>query len=311
MPPFLEILSQVLILFSLIVTGFSALKLKIITSSAVPNLISLILKITLPAMILDSMVNQAYSPQVLAASGSVLLISFAVYAVLILLAIPLGSALHCPPEDRGVYRFVLSFSNVGFMGFPVVQAVFGKEALFYTAIYNLPFNLLSFTLGVIMLLRGHSGPAFRLDWRHFTSPVLVSIVIGFLVFLTGLHPPTVVSQILALTGSVTTPLSMILVGALLAQNRFRETFGQWRLYVVSALRLVVWPLVVYFALRLFVADPLLAAIPALITAMPAAANTALLATEHGANAKLASRAVFLSTLLSIVTLPLVAVLVRS
>lgn len=309
--PFFEILQQVLVLFVLILIGLFAVRWKVLPQAAVQGLVSLVLKITLPAMILDSMIHQNFSPAVLAQSGTIVLVSFAVYAALILLSLPLGAWLNSPPQDRGVYRFVLSFSNVGFMGFPIVGAVFGKEALFYTALYNLPFNLLTFTLGVWMLLRGHDREGAPALWKELANPVVLSILAGFVLFVTGVQPPALVGRIFELTGSVTTPLSMLLVGALLAQHPVKSALGEPRLYLVAGLRLLVWPAAVFFVLRLFTSDPWLVGIPTLITAMPAAANTALLASAHGANANLASRAVFFTTLLSIFTLPLVVWLLQS
>jgi predicted permease len=104
---------------------------------------------------------------------------------------------------------------------------------------------------------------------------------------------------------------MILVGAMLAGVSLRSTFRHWRLYIISFLRLLLWPLLVFLVLRLITNDTMLIAVPTLITAMPAAANTALLANEHGADEHLASQAVFVSTLLSILSISLVAALLNA
>lgn len=305
------VFSQVLILFLLLMTGFLARRLKVFGAEAIKGMTSLIIKVSLPAMILHSMATQSFTPELLVRSLQVLLASCVVYGVLIGLAVPIGRLLRCPPQDRGVYRFVLVFSNVGFMGFPVVSAVFGQEALFYASIYNLPFNLLAFTVGVVILLRGQDQPvggkaAFKLEWQHIISPVVVAILAGYAAFLLQPPIPQPVISFLELAGSITTPLSMLVIGGMLAQAPLGAAFGQWRIYVVGAFRLLIWPLAVWFSLRAVFSDPLLAAIPAIITAMPAAANTALLAGEHGANELLASRTIFITTLFSVLTIPLMA-----
>lgn len=309
MDHFVQILSQVLVLFLLLLAGFVCVRSKVFNDSAIKGMTSLIIKLTLPAMILDSMLKQDFSPALMIESGLILLISFVIYAVLIALAIPFGHFFKANPLDIGVYRFVLVFSNVGFMGFPVVHAVFGPSALFYAAIFNLPFNLLVFTAGVLLLVKGHDQQTFKLSWKHLFSPVIVSIVLGFVFFLSRLSLPNTVLKVLELCGSITTPLSMIVVGGMLGAQPLRNVFFKWQLYLLSFLRLLVWPLAVYATLRLITDNTILAAVPAIITAMPAAANTALLAHEYQANASLASQAVFMTTLLSVVTIPLIAALI--
>lgn len=321
-----SVFTQVLILFLLLVTGFGARKLRVFSAEATKGMTSLILKVSLPAMVLHSMVVQPFSPALLQESLHMLAVSFGVYGVLLALCIPLGRIIGGPGRDRGVYRFIMVFSNVGFMGFPVVKAVFGDEALFHASIYNLPFNLLAFTVGIVLLVRtGHSAPdsgtvgasassrspEFRLEWHHVLSPVVVAILAGYGLFLAGAGLPGPLLSFTAILGDLTTPLSMLVVGSLLAQSSLRNAVSNPRLWLVSALRLLVWPLAVWSILRLLVSDPLLAAIPALITGMPAAANAALLASEYDSNEALASQGVFLSTLLSVATIPLVVLIIRA
>jgi len=99
---------------------------------------------------------------------------------------------------------------------------------------------------------------------------------------------------------------MILIGALLANSNFKEMLGNWRIYVVSFLRLIIIPLAIWAALRNVTSDPLLVGVPTIIAAMPVAANSAILAQEYEANSFLASQVVFVSTLLSVITIPLIA-----
>lgn len=307
-----QVLVQVLVLFLLLLTGFLGRRLHAIDGAGIRGMTSLIIKITLPAMIIDSMATQTFSMETLGGSGLILLISFVIYGVLMLVAIPLARMFKAPPRDTGVIRFVLVFSNVGFMGFPVIEAVFGKEALFYTAIYNLPFNLLVFTLGILMLLKGHESEkskAFSIGWKHLLSPVMLSIIAGFVLFLTQVKMPGPLLKAFSLAGSVTTPLSMLLIGAMLAGASLRETIRDGRLYLIAFIRLLVWPVAVFFTLRALTDNFWFIAIPTIITAMPAAANTALLANEHDANEKLASQAIFISTLFSVLTIPLIAALI--
>lgn len=301
---FYHVLAQILVLFLLLLVGYVARKLYVIDDQATSGISSLLLKVALPALIIDSL-QQSFSPALLKASGKILVIALSVYAFSGLLAVIVGRLLQAPPQDAGVYRFAILFSNVGFMGYPVVQAVLGSEAVFYAAIYNLPFNLLVFTLGILILSWGKTGgPA--MTPRMFLNPATVSVAIGFVFFLFSVQLPGPIATVVSQLGSLTTPLSMILIGALLANADFKDTLGNWRIYVVCLIRLLGIPFLLWSVLRLFTADPFLLGVPTVIAAMPVAANAAILAQEYEGNSVLASQMVFVSTLLSIITIPLVA-----
>jgi hypothetical protein len=303
----MHIFNQILILFLLLLVGFVARRLLILEAASIKGITSLVVKVTLPAMVIDSMVHKAFSFDVLVKSGIVLGISLLIYFFLIILSFPFARMLFSPEEDAGIYRFAFIFSNVGFMGYPVIQALYGERALFYTAIFNLPFNFLAFTLGIILLLKGRKGEGVRMEVRHFLNPVVVSVVIGFILFILEVPLPKAVTGSIATLGAVTSPLSMIIIGALLANSSTKNVFANWRLYALSLARLVIVPLLAFLVLRMFVKDELLVLVPAVISGMPVAANTALLAEEYGANANLASEAIFLTTLLSMASIPALAI----
>jgi predicted permease len=252
------------------------------------------------------MIHQSFSVELLLNSMTALGISFLIYFLLIALSFPFAKALAAPVQQEGVFRFAFVFSNVGFMGYPVIEAVFGQKALFYTAIYNLPFNLLAFTFGIILLVKGNSTSTIRLELKHFLSPVVISILLGFALFLLKLPLPAPVGNTIKLLGSVTTPMSMVVIGALLAKSNPRYIFTKWRIYVLSMARLVAIPLLIFYTLRLFTTNIYFTAIPAMIAGMPVAANTALLAEEYKMDANLASEMVFISTLLAVATIPFLA-----
>ncbi len=305
---FQSVLNQILVLFLTLVVGYLARRCNVFAEQTTKGLSSLLLKVALPALIIDSL-QQSFTPELLRASGQILVIAFLVYAACGLLAFFVGKLLRAPATDIGVYRFALLFSNVGFMGYPVVNAVFGSEAVFYAAIYNLPFNLIVFTLGILIISLGGQKSVQKINARMFINPATVAVAIGFTLFLLSVELPRPVATTVSQLGSLTTPLSMILIGALLANTRIGETLGNWRVYVVCALRLLLIPLAIWSVLRLMTSDPLLIGVPTIIAAMPVAANTAILAQEYDGNSLLASQLVFVSTLLSIITIPLLAYLV--
>ncbi|MGL5314737.1 MAG: AEC family transporter, partial [Peptostreptococcaceae bacterium] len=177
-------------------------------------------------------------------------------------------------------------------------------AVFYTAIFNLPFNLLVMTIGVFILCRENDTYSF--SPKALINPVIISVIIGLLLFVLNIKLPEFINKPLELLGNVTTPISMLVIGSMLCSSSAIECFTNKKLYIVTFVRLILLPLVIYFILRGVVSDKLLFSIPIVISAMPAASNTAILASEYKANEALASQAVFISTLFSIVTIPMIA-----
>lgn len=301
---FHNVFEQILVLFLILIVGYISRRVNIIDDRMTKGLSNMLLKLALPALIIDSL-QQSFSRELLKQSGQILIISLFVYAASCLVAFFFTKLVKAPSNQIGVLRFAILFSNVGFMGYPVVQAVFGREALFYAAVYNLPFNLLVFTLGILVINLG-SDNGRRIHWRMFVNPALISVLIGFILFVCSIRLPGAVATTVKDVGALTTPLSMIMIGALLFNSDPRQVFGNWRVYAVSLVRLLLIPLGVWAVLRMFVSQPIMVGVPTIIAAMPVAANTAILAEEYDANPQLASQVVFISTLLSIVTIPLLA-----
>lgn len=304
---FQSVLNQILVLFFTLIVGYVARRLNVFGEEVTRGLSSLLLKVALPALIIDSL-QQSFTPKLLKASGQILLIVFFVYLFSGLMALLVGKLLKPPAADAGVYRFALLFPNVGFMGYPVVNAVFGAEAVFYAAIYNLPFNLIVFTVGIMIISWGVNRTTQKITPAMFLNPATVAVVIGFLFFLFSIELPTAIAATVKQLGSLTTPLSMILIGALLANCNFKAMLGNWRIYVICSFRLIAIPLATWVVLRSFTSDPLLIGVPTIMAAMPVAANSAILAQEYGANSFLASQVVFVTTLLSVITIPFIAYL---
>lgn len=300
----LPIIESILTLFILIAIGFIAYRTGIINRSGVTGLSSLLVNITLPCLIIESM-QVPVTPDRIHEIVVIFTIELVVYGISFIAAFLVPYFLSGSQFEVGVFRFMLIFSNLGFMGYPVCQALFGNESLFYVTLINIPFGLLVFTIGVFLL---RPDLAKNPDLKRILSPGLVSSLLGLLFFFVGFTIPSPVSDSISLLGSVTTPLAMIVIGALLAPLPFGSMFGDFRIWVVSAFRLGLIPLAVFFLLRPFISDPLLLSVPVLLAAMPIAANTVLLAEEYGVNAEIASKGVFISTVLSLVTIPAIALL---
>ena len=294
---FIKTFTQVLILFILILIGYFIRYRNLIDKSFTSKLSNLVLSIFLPALIINSMqIN--FEPSIINKIIIIILLSFITYLISYLIAYSL--------KFIGVYQYAVMFSNVGFMGYPVVQSIFGSDALFYASIFNLPFNLLIMTLGVYLLCRGNKNYDFSI--KSFVNPVIVSILIGFILFIFRIKLPVFINDTLELLGDLTTPLSMLIIGSMLCESPAKECFFNKKLYLIVFIRLLFIPACIYFILKGIVNDKLLLSIPVILTSMPIATNAAIMANKYKANESLASQLVFLSALLSIITIPFISFL---
>ena len=293
-------ISQMAVLFIILAVGYGANKLKMMSAESDAILTKLVLNITIPCTILNSVMGGGDGITG-GETAYFVLMSLIVYGLFFLIALPATLALRADKADRGLLCFMTVFGNVGFMGIPVIQAVFGGATAFYAALFNIPFNLLAFSVGVIMISGGRSG----VNPKKLFNPSIAFIFVAIIILITGFEVPAVIRDVIVLLGGMTTPCAMLIVGSTLAQITFRDVFSEWRLYVVTLLKLIVMPVVTWLVMRLLVTDEIMLGVLVILSGMPSAAITTMIALQHGSNERLASSGVFLATLLSGVTIPLI------
>lgn len=299
----MTVIEEVLILFIIIVIGIIARKRGIITDEVRSGLSRLILDITLPLWTLASF-NQSFSLDMLYNTAYIFAFSFIIHGVSFVLSKLFYYKY--PDNMQGVLRCATAFSNTGFMGFPVLQGIFGSLGVFYASIYNIPFNLFLYSLGITLFTKEEGRGRLK---KVLLNPAILATFIGLVTFITPLKFPGFLIKTFDMVGSTTTPLSMIIIGALLGDVRIKDLFSGFAVFYCSLMRLVVLPAVVFAVLRLFGADRMLTGMVVLLSAMPAATMTAILAERYGANASFASKCVFVTTVLSIVTIPLAVLII--
>jgi predicted permease len=265
------------------------------------RLTKILLNVTMPALILDSVLKQTGSRDF---SAVILIFAIAIVTYLLLPAISLLFVWVCkiPMEDKGLYIFMTVYSNVGFMGFPVLQALLGSTAVFYAAIFNIVFNLSIYTHGIIMIHYGRLVKA-PLNWKSLISPGFLGSVVAIVLYFTDLKVPFAISKTLDSVGALTVPLAMMIIGATLATMNLKELFDDWKLYPYALFRQIVIPITCFFILKLCIRDTFILNISAILLMMPAANTAVLFANEYGGNEKTAAKAVFFTTILSVFTIP--------
>lgn len=298
---------QVLTLFLLILVGWGVRRIGLFTDEVTTGVSRFLVNVALPALVIDSM-QIPFDPALAREGGQLALAAGAYFAGAVLFALVFPRLIGARRDERAVFSFLVVFANTGFMGYPVVLAIWGEKAVFLAAIYNLLFSLLIFTVGVLLLTGAKAGRQ-GISLHVLLSPGIVSVAVGLSLFFLSVDLPEVIGGPIAMLGGLTTPLSMIVIGALLARLDPRTIFGNVRVYLYAGVRLLLLPLATLVLLRPFVQDPLVLGVCVVLAAMPGATNAALFAEEYGVNPELASQSVFITTLFCIATVPWIAGLV--
>lgn len=287
-------------------TGFFLRKCSLIDDTFSKQLSALIVKVGQPMLIISSLISLEYSPENLRRGLTALALSFALHVFM-------GTVAHLAlrrvrnVNERKIFEFSVMFTNCGFIGFPIIESLYGKEGLFCGAFYLVGFHLFIWTWGMAILSRG------RDDIRLTPKKILINYgtvpsLIGFLLFLLPFELPAFLTSSANYLSSLTTPISLLITGSLIATGSLREMFGRARLYAVAALRLVVLPLLVCGALKVCGLSEFLIVFGTVMSAMPSASVITMLGELYGIDPPSASRTVGLTSVLCVVTLPLIVAL---
>ena len=301
MTVFHRMLSTQALMLVYILLGAIGSKIGWIRREGRPTLINLLIDITLPCMILHSFEREVSEAELLSA-GQALLIS----AACCLVSYGIGLLLwrKQAPARRAVLVFATMFSNAGNAGLPIVALVFGDTGVFYTSFFLIPIRVLLWTLGLSLFVPGRGEQ----KWKALVlNPSLLIVFVGLAVMLIPIRLPSELSMAVANVGNMTGPLSMMIIGASLADMKPKDALdgGAWGLALV---RLVAMPLLCYVVLRLLKVDDLLTCVATTLLAMPAATNTAIIAEKYGCDYLFAAKCVFVTTILSLATAPCVSLL---
>ncbi len=296
------ILSQMAQLFAIMVVGFGLYRAGILNVDANQRLTKVVMNVTLPSLILHSVLQQE-------GGSSAEFFTFLKIAVLMYLALPVAGFLitlviRAPRNERGLYMFMTVYSNVGFMGYPVIEAVYGPGAVFHAAIFNIIFNLSAFSMGILLINYGQEKKA-AFEPRRLLSPGTIASVLAVLFYFLHVSLPSPVEGVLDMLGGLTTPLALLLMGSTLATMKLKMIFTEKRMYPFAILKQIGLPLLTWLIVSRFVSDPYVLGVTLILSAMPVANNSVLFATEFHCDEQLAAKVVFFTTLLSIVTLPLI------
>ena len=296
-----SVVSAMAVLFLIIAVGYAAGKLRVFPDNAAQTLSQLVINVTNPCMVLYAVLG---TERLLTNREVFVLtaIALGLFAVLIPLGRLLPRLLRCPREERNVYSFFCTMRNLGFLGFPVVSALYGPNAVFYASIFNLVMQFVAYSYGEALFRPGVSRRS--VSWRTFCTPMILASLLAYGLYFVDFQAPEVLVSVIGSLSGVTSPLAMLVIGVTLSKVPLRRVFTNWRLYAHEAIRLLALPLALWALLRGFVSNRLMLGVAVVMCGMPAGTITTLFAARYRVQQELAASAVFLSTLLSLATIPL-------
>ncbi len=297
-----DAISALLALLVITAFGYIAARLGYLNSKVESSFTKILLNVTLPCTIIHSVLEMEGSTDYSMVSEAFVL-GVVMFAIMLAAGGLCVLLLRPPKGQRHLYVYLSIFTNLGFVGIAVVSCVYGGGAAFVGSIFMTVVNLFFYTLGIIILKGG--VPKGGLNLRTVLNMPLLSCLVAMAIFFSGLPLPAFLEQTFSLTGGITAPLAMMLVGYAIAQSNVREVLTDWRMYLFIILRFLLLPCACYAAIHTLVANTLVLNVFTLYMAMPVASLAPMLAMAYGQDSKLPARGTVLSILASFITLPLV------
>lgn len=289
-------------LFLLLILGFVLFKCHIFDEYTNKKISALIVNVASPMLIISSIAGVEGSNKsivfLMIGAGILMYIGFIILGKIINRIFPF------PKKDWPVYECMVVFANTGFMGYPVLLDVFGQEAVFYASLIHMAFNFFVYTYAIMCLTKGDDSE-FKLNFKQLLTPGIILIFVGIFIYLFDIQLPSVLMDAINSVGSLTAPLSMMMIGSSLAVYPIKDSFTDWRSYVFAFVRLMIVPFVTMIMCRLLHIDAYYANITIITNAMPVGSMVLMLATQYNANVKIVTRNIVVSTLLSVITIPIV------
>ena len=296
----LAVVGKVAVISVLILVGYLVTRRRMLTERGASEVTTLLIKLVTPCVIINSFLGSADR------LGAYELL-MAVALPVLWMGIALGLSLLCfrkePEERQEVLRFDTQFSNTGFMGIPLVQGIVGDTGVIYASFGVVVFNILCWTYGYSMM----SGGAKMNLKTLLLNPGVIGLAFGLPIYFLGLQLPAVVSEPLGLLADLNTPLAMLVIGTYIAGADLHSFMSDMAVYRVSFLRLIAAPLI-YLGLLLVIQPGETLFVSTMVqAATPVAANTVLFAVQYKRDSELASKLVAVSTVLSIITIPVLTI----
>ncbi|MDD6657693.1 MAG: AEC family transporter [Lachnospiraceae bacterium] len=315
------ILQQMLVLFGMMLVGYFCYKIDWIDNHTYGKLSKIVVNILNPLLVIDGVLgkNTGEDLNKLGINFGMMIIYF---IFLIIISIPVAKIIRPEKKNVELYRLMMIFSNVGFMGIPVISALYGSGVIIYIVFYMLGYNFLLYTYGIILARRSaqrnsqrnenengeKSTVSFKENIKSIMNPGVIAGILAIVLFVMNIQVAAPVASFIKYLSQCVVPMSMILIGASMAQHELKTIFNEIKMYWFLLIRLVIIPIAVALLVRQLPIDSQILGVFILMLAMPVGSIVVLVAMEQGADSSCCTKGSVVSTLLSIITIPIVAML---
>lgn len=290
-------------LFAIVIVGYGAGKLGYLGGDFDRQLSRLVINLTCPALILSSAMTGELPDRKYILP--LLLISIVTYAILTGVAFLLPRYLTRQKSDEGAVGFALMFGNVGFMGYPVVASIFGHEAVFYAAVLNVVNTFVVFTIGTVLITGKGEVEERRFQKKVlYSTPMLAAYLTMLIVILRIDNIPEWISQPLTMLGNITVPAALLIIGSSMSNLSVRSLLGNRTVYATTLFRLILLPVGIYYLSLLLGFSQFVASLNMVVIAMPVATYGTILCLKYNKNTTFMAEVTFITTLLSVITIPI-------
>lgn len=303
------VLEQLLIFIVYMLTGIIAVKTNVLNREKLNTLSSLITKIFLPLLVFTNTINGTTREQFIS-SAVIIPIALVLYLFLYLLAFFLAKIMRLKGNREKVYRACTMFGNCGFMGIPIISALFEEQGGLYIAIYTVVDQLILWTIGTDLIAPVSSeNTTAKERIKKMINPATVAVLLGVFFVLTGLKLPSVISNALTKTGASASPLAMIYLGGVFYYIDIRSYLKKKEIYLMIFVKMILAPVLVYMVLhRIPLIDNNIAVTISILCGLPTMSSVAMMAENMHSDSDYCAGMIFVTTILSIVTLPAVCAL---
>ena len=299
-------LEVMVVLFIIVILGYVACKLGYMGDKFDKKLSSIVVDITCPLLVLSSVMGDELPDRTLILP--LLGVGFLTYILLLVFGFWVPRLITKNHDDQGMIGFALMFANVGFIGYPIVSSIFGPHAVFYAALLNMPNTFFIFTAGVMLIKGEYSLKQF--NPKVLVSPAMLGAFLAAIIVALGIHTPDIIARPVTMVGNITVPAALMIIGSSMAKLPIREITGSPKVYITALLRLTIVPLSIYFLFKACGVSDLVNNINTVVIAMPVASFGTMFCLKYGRNPSLITETTFITTLGSIITIPLITLLFK-
>ena len=299
-------LEVMVVLFIIVILGYVACKLGYMGDKFDKKLSSIVVDITCPLLVLSSVMGDELPDRTLILP--LLGVGFLTYILLLVFGFWVPRLITKNHDEQGMIGFALMFANVGFIGYPIVSSIFGPHAVFYAALLNMPNTFFIFTAGVMLIKGEYSLKQF--NPKVLVSPAMLGAFLAAIIVALGIHTPDIIARPVTMVGNITVPAALMIIGSSMAKLPIREIIGSPKVYITALLRLTIVPLSIYFLFKACGVSDLVNNINTVVIAMPVASFGTMFCLKYGRNPSLITETTFITTLGSIITIPLITLLFK-